>query len=118
MDCNATRRNAPVELIQQDFYGRVVYFLALPLPLTCPYRVGTLAPETLLLALIEPVNWEPESPSFPVRFYRGEGANAVQIIDMSCIQSSVGRIKDRGRWALIERGNMGRILGTTEDDVL
>ena len=118
MDRNASRRNAPVELIQQDFYGRIIHFLAVPLPLTCPYRIGTLAPETLLLALIEPINWEPESPSFPVRFYRGQGANTAQIIDISCIQSSVGRIKDRGRWALIERGNVGHILGTTDDDVL
>jgi hypothetical protein len=111
------RRNAPVQLIEQDFYGRVILFFALPLPLTCPYRIGTSAPEILLLALIEPVNWEPESPSFPVRFYRGAEANTVQIIDMSCIQSSVGRIKDRGRWALIERANTGHILRTTDDDV-
>ena len=107
-----------MELIKQDFYGRVLHFLALPLPSTCPYRIGTSAPETLLLALIEPVNWEPESLSFPVRFYQGEGANTTQVIDISCIQSSVGRIKDRGRWALIERGNMGHILGAADDDTL
>jgi len=106
-----------VWLIEQDFYGRVLLFLALRLPLTCPYRIGTLAPETLLLALIGPVKWEPESQSFPVRFYRGEVSNTTEIIDMSCIQSSVGRIKDRERWALIEQGNAGHILRTTDDDV-
>ena len=117
VDQNMRRRNAPVQLIEQDFYGRVLLFLALPLPSTCPYRIGTLALETCLLALIEPISWEPESLSFPMRFYWGDGANATQIIDMLCIHSSVGHIKDWGRWALIEQGNTGHILATIDDDV-
>ena len=117
MDRNERRSNAPVELIEQDFYGRVTHFFALPLSPTCPYRIGTSAPETLLLAAIEPIKWEPETRSFPVRFYKGERSNTTQIIDVSCIRCSVGRIKDRGLWALIERGDIGHVLESTQGDV-
>ena len=105
-----------MEFVQQDFYGRVSHFFALRLPPTCPYRIRTSAPEILLLAAVEPVNWEPETPSFPVRFYKGERFNTSQIIDVSCIQCLVGRIKDRGLCALIERGNMGQLLGFTGEE--
>jgi hypothetical protein len=116
VDCNARNRSAPVELVEQEFYGRVVQFYALPLASTCPYRIGTSAPETILLAAIETVNWEPETPSFPVRFYRGDRFNTTQIVDVSRIRSLVGRIKDRGLWALIERGDMGLVLDSTHGD--
>ena len=105
-----------MQLVQQDFYGRVTHFFALPLSPDCPYRMGTLAPDTLLLAAIEPVTWEPETRSFPVRFYKGERFNTAQIVDVSCIQCSVGRIKDCGLWSLIERGDMGQVLDSIHGD--
>ena len=106
-----------MELVRQDFYGRVSHFFALPLPSTCPYRIGTSAPEILLLAAVESVNWEPETPSFPVRFYKGERLNTHHIVDVSCIQCLVGRIKDRGLCALVERADMGQLFGFTGEEL-
>lgn len=35
-------------------------------------------------------------------YLNGNGTGVMEVIDVSCIECVVGRVKDRGKWAIIE----------------
>jgi hypothetical protein len=113
VDINAHKRNAPVVLRKQDFYGQVLQFVAFGLPSTCPYQQ---TPRTHVLAIIAPIKLEKEVNRVGMRFYKGDKLRSARIVDISCILCVVGRVEDRGLWTLIERGEMGQLLESPEGD--
>lgn len=55
----------------------------------------------LLLAAVRNCPVTQTHPTLDIQYYEGEGR--LEIIDASTIQCLVGRVHDRGRWAIIDR---------------
>jgi hypothetical protein len=98
-----------VKLVKRTFYGRVLRFLILTLPLACRSLAGSSQPHTCLLAVIAPIEVCAETNRFGTRFSKGDTLKPAQIVDVACIQSVVWRVKDRGLWALVDRSGMAQM---------
>jgi hypothetical protein len=119
VDKNAHHRNAPVMLQQTPFYGRVLQFFFLTLPLTFPFPDGSQQPVVHVVALVVTISQCPEKNRLGIWYYRGDNLGPTEVVDISCIESLVGRVKDHDMWALAERnkptGLVGEPKATNED---
>jgi hypothetical protein len=115
LDLNANNRNAPVKLVWTTFYGRLLQILAFSLPSNCPFQDATATPLTHVLALIAPTPPTKHRNRLGMKFYSGDKLQNPKIIDLACIQCVIGRVKDRGMWAVIDRGELGKLLESHKD---
>jgi hypothetical protein len=107
IDINAHKRNAPVMFEKRTFYGRILGLLA--------FEIRTvLSCRTHVLANIAPIKLERKNRlGMPV--YKGDKLEPARLVDVSCIQCVIGRVKDKEFWTLIERGEMGGLLEAYEE---
>ena len=84
------------------FYGQLQHIFVVEVPAS--EEIGTTAPETLFLGAILTCKFT-ESNNLDMHFFNSHGRT--EVVDISTIQSLVGRFEDRKRWAIIDRsGNL------------
>lgn len=97
----------PAKIEAHAFYGHTLKFIELTLPADSSSSANTPEIEhnpsqTILLAVVETVKLVAQNQlGFP--YYNCNEAGTIEVIDISCIDCVVGRVKERGRWAIIER---------------
>lgn len=115
VDKNAAFRNRPVILELQTFYGQLQHILVLCLAPSSVLRLSK--PTTIVLALIRncAINaGETHSNGLDFHYYTQQGR--LEAVDITCVQCVVGRIKDRGEWAIIDRsGSLARAVYTGDE---
>ncbi|OJT08402.1 hypothetical protein TRAPUB_690 [Trametes pubescens] len=109
VDKNARYRQRPVILEQKTFYGQLRHILVIklgPVPSASPPQ---LHPSTLMLGAVRRCVIESDHHDLDIHYYKRFGA--LEIIDISTIQCLVGRVQDRGRFAIIDRsGSLARAI--------
>ncbi|KAI0638582.1 hypothetical protein C8Q77DRAFT_1188451 [Trametes polyzona] len=104
VDRNARFRNQRVILEPRTFYGQLQNIIVLELPFT-----ATGESQTLVLGVIQRCEVTEEIASLDVHYYERMGA--VEVVDITTVQCVVGRIRDRNRWAVIDRsGALSRAI--------
>jgi hypothetical protein len=82
----------------RHFFGQLKQILLLELPPT-PLLNLTM-PTTIILAVIHNVNTTLKGD---IHFYKDFGIN--DVVDLTTVQCVVGRIYDRGEWAIVDRSD-------------
>ncbi len=95
VDKNTRHRRMTVQLEKRTFYGQLLSILVIKVQKSLEIT------ETVLLATIQSIVVERTPPSCNITFYKGMGARCV--VDLNAVECVVGRIKDRGRWAIVDR---------------
>ncbi|KZV98481.1 hypothetical protein EXIGLDRAFT_561804, partial [Exidia glandulosa HHB12029] len=85
----AHRRSRTSEFVMKVFFGQLLRIFVLPLPALPAYDQPE---QRLLLAEIKECNG-----------LKTETAGGVNVIDLASIECLIGRIHDRGRWAVVDR---------------
>jgi hypothetical protein len=96
------RRTPKYEL--QTFFGQLCHIFLVRFPVTVCADLGLDAGAVIILAIIKTCvldDPDPQLQGLDVHFYSLEGA--VHVIDITSVQCLVGRIRDRNRWAIIDR---------------
>ncbi|TBU57391.1 hypothetical protein BD310DRAFT_821590, partial [Dichomitus squalens] len=105
IDLLARQRNAPSIFRPQVFYGELqhIYLVNLsPIP-SC--GINTVTP--ILLAAIKTCNIDRTDSTLDIHWYTSLGA--VDFVDLETIQAVVGRVKDRGHFAIIDRNTVNLV---------
>ena len=111
------RRQPEYEL--RTFYGQLQHIYVVQFKEPCP-ALGLNEPSTVFLAAIRTcILDDPDAQlqGLDIHFYSAEGS--LHVVDVTSLQCLVGRIKDRGRWAIIDRsGSLARAsyTGTADSD--
>ncbi|KAI0671051.1 hypothetical protein C8Q78DRAFT_973583 [Trametes maxima] len=96
----------------RTFYGQLQHILVIELDQTAASNVPgftAAGPFTFLLAVVQQCVIEEDNEDLDIHYYTRLGA--LEAVDISTIQCLVGRIRDRGRWAVIDRsGTLSRAL--------
>ncbi|KIJ41382.1 hypothetical protein M422DRAFT_139184, partial [Sphaerobolus stellatus SS14] len=87
IDIYAHRRKRRPVFEKQTLYGQLQHILICPLPRT--------------LAVIRPTNSKADVQS---GIHHYDDLSAIEVVDLAAIQGVVGRIFNRGRWVIIDRG--------------
>jgi hypothetical protein len=103
------RRRPEYEL--QTFFGQLQHIYLIQFPTACrDLRIDQAS--TIILASIRTCilnDSVPQLEHLGIKHYSAEGA--VHVIDITSLQCLVGRIRDRNRWAIIDRsGSLARAL--------
>ena len=98
VDKNANHWNRPVVLEPEVFFGQLQHIFVVYLGVSKSLKLAN--PTTLILAAIH-VCSDPQLKDNNVYYYKQEGRT--EVVDMNCIQCAIGRVTDRGRWAIIDR---------------
>ncbi|KAF9470229.1 hypothetical protein BDN70DRAFT_821602, partial [Pholiota conissans] len=99
------KRIAP-EFVLQTFYGQVQQFVLIRLPPTPQLNLSE--PATLIYAFIRTCPITSHHPKLDVHYYSNE-QGSTDLVDIATVQCLVGRIYDRGTWAIIDRsGKLAR----------
>jgi hypothetical protein len=95
----------------QTFYGQLQHIYAVRFLAACG-DLGLKDSTIILLAAIRTCILDASDPQFQgldIRLYSNEGA--LHIVDVTSLQCLVGRIRDRDKWAIIDRsGQLARAL--------
>jgi hypothetical protein len=83
---------------EQDFFGQLGRILVLELP-SAP-KLHLTEPTTVIVAVVREVKAKLMDGIY---YYKEFGLD--EVVDLETIQCVVGRIKDRGKWALIDRSD-------------
>jgi hypothetical protein len=89
------RRTSEFEL--RDFYGQLLRLLIINIPESQNDRVH---PQTLVYALIKSVKLI-DSTADGIKYYENFGS--MEFVNLNQVKCVVGRIMDRGRWAIVDR---------------
>ena len=82
-----------------------------PIPSATPPELN---PQTLLLAVIRTCTIEDDHNRLDIHYYRNHGRT--EVVDLNMIQCCVGRVKDRGRFAIVDRsGPLARAVFVEEE---
>lgn len=105
-------------LVWKEYYGRLIRILSFSLLADCPYQVddGTTMPRIHVVVVITPVPGPVTANELGMQFYKGDGLKSAKVLDLSCIQCVIGRIRDHDQWALIDRGTIAPLLETHEEE--
>lgn len=83
----------------QNFFGQLCRILLLEMP--SAQRLNLDEPTTVILALIREVK---ATLREDIYYYKDFGVE--EVVDMKTVQCVVGRVKDRGEWAIVDRSNI------------
>jgi len=103
----------------QTFYGQLQNIFVIPIdtPEACR-DLGLLNASTIILAAIRTCNLDavdPQLQGLDIRYYSSEGA--LDVVDITSVQCLVGRIRDRNKWAIIDRsGTLARAVYIEDND--
>jgi hypothetical protein len=97
VDKYAHQRRRTSEFELRDFYGQLLRLLIINIPESQNDRVH---PQTLVYALIKSVKLI-DSTADGIKYYENFGS--MEFVDLNQVKCVVGRIMDRGRWAIVDR---------------
>jgi hypothetical protein len=95
LDKNARHKRMAIQLENRTFYGQLLSILVIKV------QKSLEVTETVLLATIQSIVVEDSPPSCNITYYKDMGPKYV--VDLNAVECVVGRIKDRGRWAIVDR---------------
>ena len=98
IDTLTKKKKRTPEFELQNFFGQLQCILVLELPFIPQLNIVMLA--TIILALIKNVK---TTSMNNVYYYKAPGVD--EVVDLNMVQCIVGRILDRGEWAIINRSN-------------
>ncbi|KAI0686435.1 hypothetical protein C8T65DRAFT_567901 [Cerioporus squamosus] len=101
IDKNARYRNRPVIMEPHTFYGQLLRILVVnvkPIPTAVP-PITTFS--TLVLGVVLTCVIENNHRILDMHYYKNHGRT--EVVEITTIQCVVGRIKDRGHYAIIDR---------------
>jgi len=100
IDKNARYRNKPVELEPAVFFGQLQHIFVVHLQASAKLKLKQ--PTTLILAAIRTcADITTKNDTMDIKYYSRDGH--LEVVDISCIQCVVGRLKDGNDWAIIDR---------------
>jgi hypothetical protein len=104
VDENARLANTEPHFVPETFYGQLQHIFVIEMP--AARQLGVSNPEILILGAILTCNIE-EHNDLDMHYYKTHGRT--EVVDITTVQCLVGRIRDRGSWAIIDRsGNLAR----------
>jgi hypothetical protein len=98
VDRNARHLKKAPDFEERNFFGQLGRILVLELPMA--QKLHLTEPTTVIVAVIREVKAKLIDGIY---YYEEFGAD--EVVDLETIQCVVGRIKDRGKWALIDRSD-------------
>jgi hypothetical protein len=98
VDRNARYMRRTPDFEEQNFFGQLGRILLLELPPAPKLRLAE--PTTIILAVIREVKAKLRDGIY---YYEEFGVD--EVVDLETIQCVVGRIQDRGKWAIIDRSD-------------
>jgi hypothetical protein len=98
VDRYARQRGRTPEFEPQQFFGQLKRLLVLELP-TAP-QLKLANPTTIILAVIQNVKATLDNN---IHYYTALGVD--EIVDLTMVQCVVGRIRDREKWAIMDRSD-------------
>jgi hypothetical protein len=118
VDKYARQAHRKPEYELRTFYGQVQNVYAIQFPVPCEDLGFMNAPFTIILAAIRNCVVEEASSqlrNLDIQYYSTDGA--LHVVDVTSVQCLVGRIRDRNKWAIIDRsGSLVRALYTELED--
>ncbi|XP_006459574.1 hypothetical protein AGABI2DRAFT_65569 [Agaricus bisporus var. bisporus H97] len=102
VDRHARQRNRQPEYVKRTFFGQLRRILRLDLPIIPQLDIDS--PSTFIYAIIQTVKIIPQDNLY---YYHEVGA--VEVVDLDCIQCVVGRVRDRNRWAVVDRSSLTNV---------
>lgn len=99
MDKYANRRRRAPEFELHNFYGQILRFIVVDIPDSAQANHGIEA-ESLAYAVIRQVNLLDEVAG-GIKYYKDLGS--IDFVDLNQVKCVIGRIMDRGKWAIIDR---------------
>ncbi|KIY51358.1 hypothetical protein FISHEDRAFT_37513 [Fistulina hepatica ATCC 64428] len=116
VDKNQRQKKHAVKLQLRTFYGQLQHLLVVHFPEPC-LALHLTEPQSFIFAAIRQckVNGSGlQSLGLDVRFYSEQGP--LDVVDIMSVQCLVGRIYDRGQWAIIDRsGDLVRAVPEDDD---
>jgi len=104
VDKNARFVNAEPHFVPETFYGQLQHIFAIKMP--AARQLGISQPEILILGALLTCSIE-EHNDLDMHYYKTHGRT--EVVDITTVQCLVGRVKDRGSWAIIDRsGSLAR----------
>jgi hypothetical protein len=104
VDENARLANTEPHFVPETFYGQLQHIFVIKM--RAARQLGISNPGLLILGAILTCNIE-EHNDLDMHYYKMHGRT--EVVDITTIQCLVGRIQDRGSWAIIDRsGNLAR----------
>ena len=99
------RRKSHFELC--DFYGQLLRLIIISVPES---QNDQIQPQTLVYALIKSVKViNPTSNG--IKYYEEFGS--MEFVDLNQVKCVIGRIMDRGRWAIVDRSTSSARMHAT-----
>jgi len=92
-------RQAP-QFELQDFFGQVLRFIVVNIPLSIDHGIEA---QSLVYAVIDELKVLDQGANFYGRFYQDTGP--IAFVDLNQVQCVIGRILDRGKWAIVDRSS-------------
>ena len=112
VDRNARFRNVESVFESRNFYGQLQHIYILDCPPIPSTTHTTTTP--IIFAVIRTCATEETHPSLDIHYYTNH--STLNVLDITTIQGVVGRIRDRGRWAIIDRsGALSRAIYNGDD---
>ncbi|KAH9847274.1 hypothetical protein C2E23DRAFT_742220 [Lenzites betulinus] len=112
VDQNARHRNLPIVLQPKTLYGQLQRIFEIQLSPLSPQDAA--APSPIILAAIHVCDIQRSNNNLDIHYYTRMGR--VDYVDITTIQCVVGRIKDRGQFAIIDRsGTLSRAIYLNDD---
>lgn len=99
MDKYANHRRRAPKFEMHNFYGQILQFLVVDIP-DSPQAGHGIEAESLAYAVIRQVNLLDEVAG-GIKYYKDLGS--IAFVDLNQVKCVIGRIMDRGKWAIIDR---------------
>lgn len=91
IDKNRRSRKKSVDLEKHTFYGQ----------LRCVLVIKPPEAKDILLAVVQSIKVDRMPGASNITYYKETGP--LYVVDLNTIEGVVGRIRDRGRWAIVDR---------------
>ena len=91
-------RQAP-QFELQDFFGQVLRFIVVNIPLSLDHGIEA---QSFVYAVIDEIKLLDHGTNFYGLYYR-PATGPITFIDLNQVQCVIGRILDRGKWAIVDR---------------
>jgi hypothetical protein len=104
VDKHARQARRPPKYELRTFFGQLQHIFLIRFPATICVDLGLDVGAVIILAVIKTCvldNPDTQLQGLDINFYSLEGA--AHVIDVTSVQCLVGRIRDRNRWAIVDR---------------
>ncbi len=98
VDRHARNRRKTPEFEERIFFGQLNRILLIELP--PELRLALAEPTTLILALVQEVKTMLKDGIYSYKEFGVE-----EVVDLKTVECVIGRVKDRGEWAIVDRSD-------------